>query len=199
LHVLSLPPAFVLSQDQTLKLKDLISTKSLRKLTEYLPSLGFPKAVYSPKHRQRSMYLTAIVSNRPQGHRRLRFSFSSSLVKEPSSPTGDEEEPQTARPSLGTVRSLKRSGQTPPQWPAVDEPYLSHTRTHVNTKIKEICFGFCALFLGFSVFRQSFTALRSYSLLRVRYIKRPRSPDNFSFSSEEPCRPSITDNIGSCR
>ena len=36
LHVLSLPPAFVLSQDQTLKLKDLISTKSLRKLTEYL-------------------------------------------------------------------------------------------------------------------------------------------------------------------
>jgi hypothetical protein len=28
------------------------------------------------------MYLTAIVSNRPQGHRRLRFSFSSSLVKE---------------------------------------------------------------------------------------------------------------------
>jgi hypothetical protein len=141
--VLSLPPAFVLSQDQTLKLKDLISTKSLRKLTEYLPSLGFPKAVYSPKHRQRSMSsFTAIVSNRPQGHRRLRFSFSSSLVKEPSSPTGDEEEPQTARPSLGTVRSLKRSGQTPPQWPAVDEPYLSHTRTHVNTKIKEIRFFF---------------------------------------------------------
>ena len=32
LHVLSLPPAFVLSQDQTLKLKDLISTKSLRKI-----------------------------------------------------------------------------------------------------------------------------------------------------------------------
>jgi hypothetical protein len=36
--------------------------------------------------------------------------FLSSLVKE-HSPHRDEEEPQTARPSLGIVRSLKRAGQ----------------------------------------------------------------------------------------
>ena len=57
------------------------------------------------------MYLTAIVANRPQGHRRLRFSFSSSLVKERSPRTGDEEEPQIARPPLGIVRSLKLAGE----------------------------------------------------------------------------------------
>jgi hypothetical protein len=51
------------------------------------PSVGFPTAVYSPKHRSGRCLLMTVHKDRPrfkeppQGHRRLRFSFFLHLSK----------------------------------------------------------------------------------------------------------------------
>ncbi|MEE1656563.1 hypothetical protein VB618_10165, partial [Microvirga sp. CF3062] len=78
-----------------------------------------------------SMYLTAIVANRPQGHRRLRFSSPLNNVKE--------------HVSVETGKNLTHPGSpcrrpepeafpaATPQNRAVDEPYLGEVRTDVNS------------------------------------------------------------------
>ena len=125
LHVLGLPPAFALSQDQTLKLKSSISTKSQNVLDRVLTiARRFHPACELSKRKDQSMSLSSCTSCSPQGHRRLRFSLSVStcqrakaLVKRAPGP------PHRGRPSGG--RALKRR--------PVDEPYLARLDPDVNS------------------------------------------------------------------
>ena len=83
MHVLSLPPAFVLSQDQTLKLKEFDLDFHSTQIDRVLPGFAFPQTRwYSPKHRLGRYRLGPLSRATPQGHRRPRFSLSYSLVKE---------------------------------------------------------------------------------------------------------------------
>ena len=82
LHVLGLPPAFALSQDQTLKLKSSISTKSQNVLDRVLTiARRFHPACELSKRKDQSMSLSSCTSCSPQGHRRLRFSLSVSTCQ----------------------------------------------------------------------------------------------------------------------
>ena len=98
MHVLGLPPAFVLSQDQTLKLKSLIlvwlggfSKESLRNghLHTTAPQPKSPRARRHGdglKRRDRQSSASTVLplarSTGPPGLRRLRFPFFYSVVKE---------------------------------------------------------------------------------------------------------------------
>ena len=141
MHVLSLPPAFVLSQDQTLKLKSSISTKSLRKLTEFLPPRVSPEKRYSPKHRQsRCLVLDrpegqSAIMRSPQGHRRPRFSFFLHLSKSRSRQRRRQTSHQPAAQGAGFWRGRPPVRQNR----AVDEAYLANPAPSVNTKLEEIC------------------------------------------------------------
>ena len=105
MHVLGLPPAFVLSQDQTLKLKSLIlvwlggfSKESLRNghLHTTAPPLRSPQARRHGDGLKRRIRQSVASTNRfaralprsrwagPPGLRRLRFPFFYSVVKERS-------------------------------------------------------------------------------------------------------------------
>jgi hypothetical protein len=93
------------------------------------------------------MFLPSIPEGMAQGHRRLRFSFSSSLVKEHclvrqvalrqvalkrQTRTSDAQNPVLIKPSR--PQGSRRSA--PPQWPAVDEAFLHNHPNPVNNKIK---------------------------------------------------------------
>jgi hypothetical protein len=141
LHVLSLPPAFVLSQDQTLKLKNLISTKSLRKLTEYLLTVGFPTAVYSPKRKIGRYSL-----DRPKGQSARTppptLLFLSSLVKEQIPSTPDKNRNPRYPPAFQQENPGPLTAATAVA--AVDEPYLVQPAGPVNsprTEIRSSCQG----------------------------------------------------------
>ena len=87
------------------------------------------------------MYLPAILSDRPQGHRRLRFSFFLHLSKSKSRPTGQEQEPaQPSRLAAGEPRGPVRAAIAVA---AVDEPYLDQPARPVNSprKLSEGCRG----------------------------------------------------------
>ena len=105
LHVLSLPPAFVLSQDQTLKFKEFnLDCHIYAKIdggSKTKPAFPPPG---EPHHTQIwSMSLKTAPKDRPQGHRRLRFSLSSSLVKEHASNRGKTKSAGPANP----VRNIR--------------------------------------------------------------------------------------------
>ena len=112
LHVLSLPPAFVLSQDQTLKLKDLISTISLRKLTEtYSLTSVSTKRDVAHQNVDRSMSSRSVHKTDPQGHRRPRFSFFLHLSKS-NAPKAPEENSDQHRNNHSGPSRLNTSERT---------------------------------------------------------------------------------------
>jgi hypothetical protein len=126
LHVLSLPPAFVLSQDQTLKLKNLISTVVTTQIDRVHLTPTDVEAVYSPKHRT-GRCLFMIVKNDPQGHRRLRFSFFLHLSKSKSRPHRTEKRNPTTPPA-SQRQSPEASSPAPHAVAAVDEAISNRTR-----------------------------------------------------------------------
>ena len=129
LHVLGLPPAFALSQDQTLKLKSSISTKSQNVLDRVLTiARRFHPACELSKRKDQSMSLSSCTSCSPQGHRRLRFSLSVSTCQRAKAPLKRAPGPlsgntRRGRPSRG--RALQRR--------PVDEPYLASPDSDVNS------------------------------------------------------------------
>ena len=124
LHVLGLPPAFVLSQDQTLKLNEIFDRLWSLRIIDRVPSTLIIQPISRPARQLASLIKrsTAEVSfrsssylDKPQGHRRLRFSFflftcqttddshivESSKPNRPIPTSHPEEQPrnQTARPN----------------------------------------------------------------------------------------------------
>jgi len=124
------------------------------------------------------MYLTAIFSDRPQGHRRLRFSFSLHLSKN-TRLTETKKNPKN--PSLPEKGAQGLEAVRPPvAWNrAVDEHYLDNPTLNVNTQNEEFRFDFYAHLSGLSVFGQSFAVRRNYSPLRLRCTRRQGPPDTF--------------------
>ena len=143
LHVLGLPPAFALSQDQTLKLKSSISTKSQNVLDRVLTiARRFHPACELSKRKDK-----ADVSLVPHAspHRAARtpppafLSLSLNLSKSkgtplraPGRPTG--EDPQ----ALHSEHPGHPTGEDPPEGRAlkrrpVDDPYLATPDPHVNS------------------------------------------------------------------
>jgi hypothetical protein len=134
LHVLSLPPAFVLSQDQTLKLKDLISTKSLRKLTECHPLQVSPERWYSPKHRLGRCRLDnpKIVRKDTAAYAslsRLHLSKSTRLNRDAKTAGPAPPRPE---PSAQADTRPRKDRRQPHQEPAADEPDISSPPSPVN-------------------------------------------------------------------
>ena len=92
--------------------------------------------MYSPKHRHWSMYLTAIFSDRPQGHRRLRFSFSLHLSK--NSISRCKRLPNTTAPHPGisglSRHSVREILEQPLDGQPRDEPDLRSFASVVNPR-----------------------------------------------------------------
>ena len=105
LHVLGLPPAFALSQDQTLKFNlelvrlvthviDGASTPTTEMVDVSLRNVSPPMSLPQPEPRK--------VPEAAQGHRRLRFSFSLQLSK--SAAISQRNRPRRQRGGLGIRR-----------------------------------------------------------------------------------------------
>ena len=125
LHVLGLPPAFVLSQDQTLKLKVSIlvglevTPRNLCVTGTFTQSASIPVArtgcavvmaetQRSPESRRPAGHLRARTD--PPGLRRLRFSFFNPLVKERRG-SGHDRGPVGTGPSWQKRSTSPRSSQ----------------------------------------------------------------------------------------
>ena len=118
LHVLGLPPAFVLSQDQTLKLNEIFDRLWSLRIIDRVPStLIIPSTLLSTEQLasliKRS---TAEVSfrspgypDKPQGHRRLRFSFFLFTCQ-----TTDGTNRQSSKPIPTSSPSKPEGHQNPP-------------------------------------------------------------------------------------
>ena len=137
LHVLGLPPAFALSQDQTLKLKSSISTKSQNVLDRVLTiARRFHPACELSKRKDQSMSLSSCTSCSPQGHRRLRFSLSVSTCQRAKD--NNATPPAQSRSKAAIVHNHSPS-QTLIQEPnpTADEPDISSPKPRVNTSLKQ--------------------------------------------------------------
>ena len=124
------------------------------------------------------VFSTIALSSDPQGHRRLRFSFSSSLVKEQclrrqvalkrQTRTSRRPEPGFCKPPR--PRSSRRS--KPPQQPAVDEAFLHNQPNNVNTKIKKLLGFFSGRFGSTSIrgvlHRSQKSIFSAFTILRER-------------------------------
>jgi hypothetical protein len=154
-------------------------------LTEYHPSPGFPEAVYSPKHRHRSMFSF----DRPKGRSArtppptllfsLHLSKNTRLTQRrkrpPRPPAGPTEPPRSRSPQA--TRSLPN--------PAADEVVLPEPLPQVNTYFEEFSRNRRPQPTS-SVFRQASAFAEAYSPLREHHSDRSNPSECFSLSSEEP-------------
>jgi hypothetical protein len=141
LHVLGLPPAFVLSQDQTLTFKEFNLDKLTAELTELTCRPAFPPARCSLKKNAASPISLSShphQGNSPQGHRRPRFSFSSLNLSKSSifrcEEASTDEKPARADRSKFFTHSQEASA--PPLQQRRDEPDLGSPPSPVNTREK---------------------------------------------------------------
>jgi hypothetical protein len=139
--------------------------------------VGFPTAVYSPKHRSGRCLLDRSIERSARTPPPTLL-FLSSLVKEQSSHTRDEEEPQTPQPSFKDRQALEASRRPPPQWPAVDEAVLLEHRRRVNTYFEDLFEISCHSHQN-SVFRQASPFAKAYLPLRLRDPDRLDRSENF--------------------
>ena len=136
MHVLSLPPAFVLSQDQTLKLKNLISTIVTTQIDRVHPS-----PTLRPKRCTHQSIRSVDVSSgdllrSPARTPPPTLLFSSQQCHR-ACLTRDWKEPQAPRPPLRAVQDLRLPRHQLLKNRAVDEAYLVQGPVPVNSIRKE--------------------------------------------------------------
>jgi hypothetical protein len=120
LHVLSLPPAFVLSQDQTLKFEELcssgVATGWSMRIDESQASFDNYVEAWLHKTHDFSVLICPCLHG-PPGRRRLRFSFFHLQCQRARKPTGPPRRhsrqnttgPSSSAPDVHFVRSWKRT------------------------------------------------------------------------------------------
>ena len=148
--------------------------------------MGFPTAVYSPKHRLGRCILTTTLSGSPQGHRRLRFSFFLHLSKSRS--RLEETRRRTSSPHPHhQCRDPEASIRTTTPWPPSMKMYLAKLVSDVNNNF-EVFFSSFFRSTNLQYSRQTSSFAEMKSSLRLLSLRGRSPPEDLHFPSEEPGR-----------